>query len=167
MKKFSFMIGFILILILVSCGKEEYRDLKQSIAKLKEDVSLRKKSSPPQIVIEPKAVAYQKETLRTPFEDTLVATAQGSASAALNPMQRYPINLLKFLGTVSMGNRSYAYLGTPDNKIFQVTIGDKIGNHNGTIVKIAPNEIQISEPLLDEGKGDAQRIVTLQLKDES
>jgi Tfp pilus assembly protein PilP len=104
-----------------------------------------------------------KEISRTPFED--VTIAQGSAISGRNPVIMYALNLLRFLGTVSQDNQIWAYIMTPDNKIYQVTIGNAIGDHNGKIAKISQNELQVIEQTSEEGKQTGQRIVTLQVKE--
>lgn len=144
-------------------SKGNFRDLNEYIAKVEQDTATHKKQTAT-AVPELKAVRYQKDSSRTPFEDTIVSNS--TASTSRNPINMYPLNLLRFLGTVTENNQVKAYIMTPDNKVYQVTIGDTIGDHEGRIVKITTTKLEVREQPMDDGKQGSQRIVTLQLKNE-
>ena len=165
MKKIFLLVGIIFLGLLVSCDtRNKYQDLKDYIAKLKHTADLNKKPPARNFIYQPKPAHYQKELSRTPFEETHTSTNQPGAMT--NPLNRYPITLLRFVGTVMQGDQIVAYITTPDNKIYQATIGIKIGDHDGTISRIGTHELEISEPVLDDEKPGTKRTVTLQLKDE-
>ena len=120
------------------------------------------------IIAPPLPVTYQKAATRSPFEDinTVSATADNAPSQT-NPLNRYPLNLLRFVGIITENEQIRAYLITPDDKLYSIGIGDIIGDHNGKVGKITPSEMEVVEQFTEGGKPATQRIVTLQLKEES
>lgn len=157
----------ILFMILLACGsKKSFHDLREYIAQIDKSSNVTERVKHVTIVQPPTPVTYQKEATRTPFEENINETGP-QKSQSNNPINAYPINLLRFVGTVTQGEKTWAYVMTPDNKVYQITIGDRIGNHDGKVVKINSGTIEVIEQSGDEEKQGAQRIVTLQLKDES
>jgi len=77
-----------------------------------------------------------------------------------NPVQSYPIKSLQFVGTLIQDNVMSAYIMTPDTMLYQVKVGDGVGSSQGKIIKIDTDHIEISEKT-----GNAERIVTMELKD--
>lgn len=110
----------------------------------------------------PTPVSYQSARLRSPFETTQAVTKEGRA----NPLQAYPVTMLRFAGTVSGTNETMAYVLTPDNMVWQVRVGDRIGDHAGKIIAIDQGQITVMEMDQEAGKAPTGRKVTLQLRDE-
>lgn len=166
MKKYLLFAGIILFFLLAGCdNRDKFHDLKEHIDQLKQTIELKQKPSSVKIAHQLKPASYQKELSRTPFEETRAAT--DPAGAAANPLSRYPLTLLRFVGTVVQPSGIIAYISTPDNKIYEAAIGVKIGDRGGTLSKISSTQLEISEPASDTDKTETQRIVTLQLKDEA
>jgi len=163
---------FVLLLLtttffLSACNDNPYvQDLRNYIAELKNTITKHNKKK--EIVLPtPKPVTYEAKKLRSPFE---IAVPMGKNAAITHPLQAFPLNTLQFKGTLAENNQIQAFILAPDNKLYPVKIGDKIGDHYGRIVKIAPNRIEIEETGEDAAgteKRATRRIVTLQLKDAS
>ncbi len=83
-----------------------------------------------------------------------------------NPLQAYPLSVLRFIGTLSRGNIIFAFIMSPDQMVYQVKQGDMIGDRNGKIISIYPDRINVMEQDTTFGTQSVQRIVTLQLKEE-
>lgn len=164
------IIRTILLLILpafflVACGEEgSYKDLKDHIAKLDQDAASKKKSVSMNVTPKIKVVTYNKQGSRSPFEES--GSAAHASNPNANPLNLYPVSELRFVGVVSHDEQTWAYLMTPDNKIYEAKIGDMIGDHSGKIVKISPNGLEVIEQTSEDGKSSSQRLVTLQLKEE-
>lgn len=154
------------VLVITACGRQEsFKDLRQYIASLGKNNATNKNKSDNLTIPRFIPAIYKKESSRTPFEEMMMA--HGQAASSPNPVRMYPLNLLRFVGTMEQNNHIWAYVMTPDNKLYQLTKGDIVGDHNGTIVKITANEIEVVEPVVGDGKQGAQRIVTMQLRDET
>jgi type IV pilus assembly protein PilP len=158
------LIIFISALLLVSCGSNRHiRDLQQFVANLNTSAAatvIKAKFQPPP------PVTFEITSGRSPFEpssETIKATNPGLVS--LHPLQGYALTALKFKGTVIQDNITLAFLLAPDDKLYQVKLGDIIGDHYGKIIHIYPDRIEVAEQALDNTKQMTTRIVTLQRKD--
>ena len=69
------------------------------------------------------------------------------------------------VGTMQRGQATYALVRTTEKDIYQVKVGNYIGQNFGVIVGITDNEIRLKE-LVQDGTGDwTERSSTLQLAD--
>ncbi len=93
----------------------------------------------------PPPVSYQPKTTRSPFEES--SALQQDLQA--HPLQAFPLNALQFKGTVTQNGQSQAYVMAPDNKLYEINVGDVIGDHYGKITHIYPDHIEIEEPALN------------------
>jgi Tfp pilus assembly protein PilP len=110
----------------------------------------------------PTPATYTANGARSPFEES---SANLTISQS-HPLQSYPLANLKFKGTVTQGKSILAFILAPDNKLYQVTIGDIIGDHYGKITNIYQNHIEIEEQVTDNAsQTTSTRLVTLQLKE--
>lgn len=160
------MLVLITSLFLSGCGDNQYvQDLKSYLEELKKSVAKHKKKTDITKIPAPKPVEYQPKVIRSPFETSIPTSGKG---AITNPLQAFPLSTLIFKGTLSQGTIILGYVLAPDNKLYQVKLGDMIGDHYGKIIKIYPDRIEIQEAV-EDASGIAmhttQRIVTLQLKD--
>jgi type IV pilus assembly protein PilP len=157
----------LLLLILFSLSacdrKGSFHDLRDYVAQLDKSAALNQKQKKLTAMTSVLPVTYQKQLKRMPFENK-AATSGGEKTTINNPTNLYPLNALKFVGTVSQNNHTWAYIMTPDHKLYQLTINDTLGDHSGRIIKITTNEIEVVEPPTENN--GVQRIVTLQLTEE-
>ncbi|MDR3476512.1 MAG: pilus assembly protein PilP [Gammaproteobacteria bacterium] len=155
----------IMLIGLTGCGRSEsFHDLRQFLQKTDQEAIQNEKSKQPSLISQPEAVTYISQSGRTPFEETSSVSLTDTASTR-NPINRYPLNLLRFVGVISQNNEVSAYILTPDDKLYSVAVGDIIGDHSGKVVRIDSNELEIVEQASEGGKPATQHIVTLQLKD--
>ena len=156
--------GIIILFSLIGCSNHsEYKNIEQSIQELRKNIITQRKKIPPYQQHFPQGVTYKSQKLRDPFKQAAEVTDKKSTN--LDASISYPINMLKFIGTLSKNNTVFAYILGPDNKIYQVKEGDPLGDHNGKILHIYPNRLEIGEQDSDNPNRNAQRIVTLQLKE--
>lgn len=154
-------------LMLAGCSSDHFTDLEDYVVNLKKTiVSKAKQKTLPPIHL-PAAATYQAESQRAPFAQAAVISEE---KAAINPLMAYPLNMLRFVGTMTVNNVTEAYIITPDNMVYQVKVGDTLGDHNGKVVSILPDRINIMEQGTEDEttnmKQKQQHIETLQLKDE-
>ncbi|MES2217511.1 MAG: pilus assembly protein PilP [Pseudomonadota bacterium] len=145
--------------------RKRLRDLEQYVAQLKQSSQLPTKASLLKDLQPPTPVTYMATNPRSPFEAS--SSAGGSNRVvSKHPLQNYPVAQLHFKGTVTQGDNTWAFVLAPDNKLYQVKLGDMIGDHYGKIVNISQTSLTIQEQidqLVPLGKPET-KIVTLQLK---
>ncbi len=160
------LIVFCFSLICISCNKEDqFTDLQNYIKQLKTSDSHSANTPIPEITL-PTPAQYQADLLRSPFEAPPESTSKANAIKT-NPLQAYPINMLRFIGTLTKGNTTYGFIITPDNLIYQVEEGDLIGERGNKVISIYPDKMNIMEEQKNAiyGSKPIQRIITLQLED--
>lgn len=155
---------------LSACSQEaSTKKINKYIAAIKKEISNKKprKSVPALDLTSPIAIKYQAKPLKGPFATREATPVKKGKNFTGNPLLNYPVTMLKFMGTLFMNGRSFAYVMTPDNKLFRVSNGDFIGDRHGKVLSISYNELVIMEPPLNVGTLPAQHKVILKLKEES
>ncbi len=79
------------------------------------------------------------------------------------PLQHYPLDALRMVGTLSIGHQLWALVTTPDRSIRRVTVGTYMGEHYGKIVRITPHKIHLVETVAGP-TGWVKQPVTLDIK---
>lgn len=159
----SFLGMVFLCMLLAGCGRgERFKDLHEYVEKLKHSPALfDKQIDINQEIKIPSVTTYRATSMREPFTGMLSVVAGNMA----NPLEAYSLNMLRLIGTVTQADITSGYVLTPDNMMYEVKIGDVIGDHYGKIISISPNELKILEQQSEEGKATSN-VVTLQLKDD-
>jgi type IV pilus assembly protein PilP len=80
------------------------------------------------------------------------------------PLEGYPLDTLKMVGILQKPGLSYAILQA-DKTIFQVKVGNYIGQNFGMINQITENEVQIKEIVQDAAGDWVERKATLELQE--
>ncbi len=101
----------------------------------------------------------QDGQLNDPFKPR---KAEKPASGGVRPdlnrpreaMEAYPLESIKYVGSLFKGKMKYALVKAPDNSVTQLTIGNYLGQNLGMIVDVTDNEIKIKEIVQDELSGD-------------
>jgi type IV pilus assembly protein PilP len=163
-----FQSGMLLLLtiFLAGCGSNRHiRDLKQYVADLQSSPTTA--AGPVAIHYEsPTPVTFETNAVRSPFEGGAeTAVKVNNADMLAHPLQGYALTGLKFKGTVTQGKEIFAFILAPDDKLYQVKLGDIIGDHYGKIVNIYSDRIEVQESVNDTANNTTTRIVTLQRKD--
>lgn len=82
------------------------------------------------------------------------------------PLEAYPLDNLAMVGSVSKQGRQYALLKV-DSLLYQVKVGDYIGQNYGKITKISETEIALREIVQDAAGEWIERVTTLQLQEKA
>lgn len=154
-------------LTLSACdGSQPFKDLQAYIESLKQPNTAAEsgKDAVKQKDV-PVSVKYEEIKRRSPFEVMEVAQTKGKDTS--NPLQAYPLDVLRFVGTVTQNGDTIAFISAPDNKIYQIKAGDIIGDHDSEVIKIEPDRISLTEQYSENGNTAMKRVVTLQLKETS
>jgi type IV pilus assembly protein PilP len=149
--------------LLSACGgRGKLRDLDEYIAKLNQTAAASLKKKDITAMQLPVPAIYQSSTLRDPFQESTISYSE---KGMVNPVNAFPLNMLRYAGMLTIGNRLWAVILIPDGRIYQLALGDVVGDHEGRITKIAVDHVEITEQITDDNQRTAQRLVILQLKD--
>ncbi len=155
-----------LALPLAGCGGEQ-SNLQAWVAHVKARRGGKILSMPkPQLYV---AYIYQAGNLRSPF---LPASKPRSG---VRPnlyrtkefLEQFPLDSLKLVGEISMGGTVYALIQDPQGLVHHVTKGDYMGQNNGRITAILPNEIRLTEIVPGGNGGWLKRPASLSLPQQS
>ena len=104
------------------------------------------------------AVALKQEA-RQP--NSLLA---GEINRRKEPLEAYPVDSMKMVGSVTRSGRPYALLKV-DNLLYQVKAGDYLGQNYGKITKISETDVAFREIVQDAAGEWIERMSALQLQD--
>jgi type IV pilus assembly protein PilP len=82
------------------------------------------------------------------------------------PLEAYPLDSMTMVGSVSKANQPYALLRA-DNLLYQVKVGDHLGQDYGRILKITETQISLREIVQDAAGEWIERSTTLQLQEKA
>ncbi len=153
--------------LLAGCGGESHQDLRAWMADQGKGARGRVDPLPQIKPYEP--FAYNAFDLPDPFKPRKIEPTKGSNKLAPDltrrrePLESYPLESLNMVGTLAQGKTTFALVRTPDKDVYQVTIGNYLGQNFGVILAINESEIRMKE-LVQDGGGDwTERTGTLQL----
>ncbi len=89
-------------------------------------------------------------------------------AAALNrrkePLEAYPLDSMSMVGSVARGAQPFALLRV-DNLLYQVKVGDYLGQNYGRVTRIAESEVTLREIVQDAAGEWIERPASLQLQE--
>ena len=80
------------------------------------------------------------------------------------PLEAYPLDSMTMVGSVMKQGRQYALLKV-DNLLYQVKVGDYLGQNFGKITQITETEIALREIVQDAAGEWVERVGSLQLQE--
>jgi type IV pilus assembly protein PilP len=80
------------------------------------------------------------------------------------PLESYPLDSMAMVGSVSKEGQLFALLRV-DTLLYQVKVGDYLGQNYGRVQKIAETELALRELVMDSGGEMIERPATLQLQE--
>lgn len=134
-------------LLLSACNTSNTADLQAFVHNAYRN---RKPSIEPIPVLPPpQAFAYAAQTLPDPFSPADLDTGGKGPRPDMNrpkgPLEQYPLDALKMVGTLSRHNEVWGVIETPDGGVHKVHSGDHMGQSFGTITRIEPGKISLIE----------------------
>lgn len=104
---------------------------------------------------------------RNPFKPTTQPKQEVDLNAPdqnrpKEPLESYPLDALKFVGTLNQGNDIWALIKLPNSDITHIRIGNYMGQNYGRIVSIKNNAIQLLETTKTSGKWE-KHLTTIEL----
>jgi type IV pilus assembly protein PilP len=157
----NFMPKFIIIAILgsilVACNSGSGDDLDKFMATAANDMGKNVEPLPEVLPYSP--LQYNADgTLSDPFKARKAANKSGALQPNTNrpkeALEAYPLESLKYVGSLSKNKLSYALIKTPDNTLQQVKLGNYIGPNYGLVTQINESAVVIKEIIQDDLTGD-------------
>jgi type IV pilus assembly protein PilP len=162
--RFAIVLG---VCVLGACGGESHQDLRAWMADQGRGVKGKLDPLPQVKPYEP--FTYNAFDLADPFKPRKIEPVKGGSKLApdLNrrrePLESFPLESLQMVGTLQRGKNTFALVRTTDKDVYQVKVGNYMGQNFGVIVGIEDADIKLKE-LVQDGAGDwTERTSTLQL----
>ena len=155
--------------LLLACGDDAGDDLDQFMANAANDVSKSVDALPEVLPYSP--LQYNADgTLNDPFKARKAVSSLGNLQPNTNrpkePLEAYPLESLKYVGSMSKNKLTYALVKTPDNTIAQVKKGNYMGPNFGLVTAINDTDIALKEIVQDDLTGDwVERIASINLQE--
>lgn len=121
-------------------------------------------------------VPYANAQLTDPFSQQKLSVAlkqeakqpNSVLAAEMNrrkePLEAYPLDAMAMVGSVQRGGQPVALLKV-DNLLYQVRVGDHLGQNYGRILRITETEVALRELVQDAAGEMTERTATLQLQE--
>lgn len=115
--------------------------------------------APPSPVNEP--ATYDAFHLRDPFAVPRRPGVRREEDRQREPLEAYSLETLSMIGTLQRYRKVHALVRTPDNRVFQVGVGSRMGQHLGRVTAIRESAITLMEWV--PGSEEKSREVVLNL----
>jgi type IV pilus assembly protein PilP len=159
-------------LALGGCGDRYLDDVKKFV---KDSDKLPAGRIPPLPEVKPyEAFNYDAYDLVDPFKPRKIAPPKAVAGAGgiqpdfnrrKEPLEAYPLENLKMVGTLQQHKVMHALVKTPDNNLFRVKAGNYMGQNFGRITGITDTTIALKEIVQDSNGSWEEKDQALQLLD--
>lgn len=174
MRQISSLTSILFLCALAGCGRSEHEDIKQWMADSSRDLRGRVQQLPE---LKPfPIVSYDADKQLDPFsagrlepEKKEGDVKQPDFERPREQLESFPLESLKFTGVISKekGRSRYALIQA-DNVVYQVRVGNYLGQNFGRVVSITDAEVVLMETVQDPtGKTNdwVERQTALQLQE--
>jgi type IV pilus assembly protein PilP len=154
-------------LALAACGGESHQDLRAWMAAQGQGVKGRLDPLPQMKPYEP--FTYNAFDLPDPFKPRKIEPGRGSSKLAPDltrrkePLEAFPLESLNMVGSLQQRKVTYGLVRTPEREIYQVRVGNYMGQDYGIVTAIGDSEIRLKELVQDSAGDWTERSSTLQL----
>ncbi|KTD06171.1 Tfp pilus assembly protein PilP [Legionella gratiana] len=146
-------------LFLVACT-DDNEDLRKYIDEVKQRKT-RQIESLPSFAPLPSFKFPDNSNRRSPFkpmsQKKVVDVNAPDKNRPKQPLEAYPLDALKFVGTLKQDNEIWALIKLPNMGITSVRIGDYMGQNYGRIVLIKNDSMELIETTQSSGKWKTHR----------
>lgn len=166
LNKIKFGLIITLFLALSACGGNKGDDLDQFMANAGKNMSTSVAPLPEVKPYEP--LQFNADhSLNDPFKPRKVS---GKLAPNLNrtrePLEGYPLESLKYVGSLSKSKLIYALIKTTDGNVQQIKIGNYLGANYGLVIQITDAAVILKELVLDQASGDwIEQVTTMSLQE--
>lgn len=142
-------------ILLAGCAASEHQDIKEWMTE--QSKNMKGKVDPLPAITPFPVVAYETETMLSPFATAKIVTAEAVADKSApdqtrspQPLEAFTLEELKVIGVILSGTVPYALIQTPSpNKPKHVRVGEYMGKSFGKITSITLNGITVLETVKD------------------
>ena len=164
----SRLLAFALCSALAACGSG-MEDLEQYVTEVKGRTT--KQIEPIPQIKQYEAFTYVGGERRNPFvpaEPVKDPNAPGNTirpdpNRNPEPLEEFPLDGLRMLGTIDTGNGVFALIKAPDNVVHRVTRGNHMGQNYGRITSVSDTLVELVEIIPDGFGGFMERPASLAL----
>jgi type IV pilus assembly protein PilP len=164
---------------LVACSSSEHEELQQWMAEQRSQTRPRIQPLPEPTKFSPQA--YTQEGAIEPFSNQKLLQAlkrdssQASSNAGLiapelnrrkEPLEALPLDAVAMVGSLIRQGQPVALLRV-DNLLYQVRVGNYLGQNYGRIMKISETELALREIVQDAAGEWTERMANIQLQEGS
>jgi type IV pilus assembly protein PilP len=151
---------------------EPHEDLRQFV---RDSENLPHGRVPPLPEVKPyEPYTYAAFDLIEPFKPRKIEPPKGSGNGGVapdlnrrrEPLEAYPLESLRMVGTLEQQKHVYALVKAPDNALFRVRTGNYLGQNFGRIMDISESAIKLKEITQDGGGNWEEKEQVLLLQDE-
>ncbi len=168
MSRLGLVLAALALLALVGCGSENLDDVREFVRTAHADKKPRVEPLP-EIRIQ-QSFTYSAANLPDPFASFNVRPHIGKGGITgpdpnrrREPLEAYPLDALKMVGTLTRGKQAWAVIQAPDGTVHRVKVGDYMGQNSGQVVRISEEKVELIE-LVQGPLGDwVEREATLAL----
>ena len=156
---------------LLACSGGDHEDLRKWMSEASKDI---KGKIPPLPEVRPyEPVPYDAGGLIDPFRPSKIDPEQKQGGGGgmrpdldrpKEPLESYPLESLKYVGVLVKNKAGYAIIQS-DGSLFQVRVGNYMGQNFGVITKITEAEVTLRELVQDSAGDWVERVSTLLLQD--
>ena len=163
--------------LLSACGASEHDDLQTWMAELRTSTKPNVQPIPEPKRFTPKA--YTQEAAIEPFSNVKLTqalkrdSAQVTANAGLvapelnrrkEPLEAFPLDGMALVGSLLPAGQSIALVKV-DNLLYQVKVGNYLGQNYGKVMKVTETEVSLREIVQDAAGEWIERQASLQLQE--
>jgi type IV pilus assembly protein PilP len=160
-------------LALAGCGSEQHSDLREFV---KNSDSMPRGRIPPLPEVKPyEPFEYAAYDLIDPFVPRKIEPPKPTSlpggikppdpTRRKGPLEAFPLENLKMVGTLQQKKAVYALIKTPDNNLHRVKTGDYIGQNFGRVTDINESALKLKELVQDSGNEWKEEERTLLLQE--
>jgi type IV pilus assembly protein PilP len=172
MKTRNLTIALALVAV-AGCGSEQHSDLREFV---KASDSIPRGRIPPLPEVRPyEPFEYAAYDLVDPFVPRKIEPPKPTGlpggikppdpNRRKGPLEAFPLENLKMVGTLQQKKDIYALIKTPDNNLHRVKPGDFIGQNFGRITDINESAVKLKELVQDSGNEWKEEERTLLLQE--
>ena len=169
------LIGALACVALVACSGEEHSDLRQFV---RDSDNMPRGRIPPLPEVKPyEPFEYAAFDLVDPFIPRKIEPPRSAKpdprlpdpNRRKGPLEAFPLENLKMVGSLSQKKEYFALIKTPDNNLYRVRMGDFMGQNFGRVIDITESSVKLKELIQDSGNDwkEEERLLLLQDEQEA
>jgi type IV pilus assembly protein PilP len=167
-------IAFVAASILSGCGDGGVQEVKQWMDEVKRQTPVSVQKIPAPKTFTP--FTYTGKNEPDPYSPAKLSGALAKLQANSNstikpdlnrrkdPLENYPLDTIKMVGTLEKPGLSYALLQV-DKAVFQAKVGNYVGQNFGMITRIGATEVELREIVRDAAGEWTERKAKLELQE--